>query len=124
MLVILLVFPSAAAAAEADAEVAGEYAVEDATRSSTAPSCGSSNDHDFESIVAKTLENLPLELAAIVTPRVMNSLIMVISVLILHQIPWLIHFQVKLKEFQIDFNLKSLWESQKIPNFIIPNPYL
>jgi hypothetical protein len=124
MLVILLVFPSAAAAAEADAEVAGEYAVEDATRSSTAPSCGSSNDHDFESIVAKTLENLPLELAAIVTPHVMNSLIMVISDLILHQIPWLIHFQVKLKEFQIDFNLKSLWESQKIPNFRIPNPYL
>jgi hypothetical protein len=42
---------------------------------------------------------------------------MVISVLILHQIPWLIHYQAKPKEFQMDFNLKSLWESQEIPNF-------
>jgi hypothetical protein len=117
MLVILLVFPSAAAAAEADAEVAGEYAVEDATRSSTAPSCGSSNDHDFESIVAKTLENLPLELAAIVTPRVMNSLIMVISVLILHQIPWLIHFHAKPKEFQMGFQFKIFMRKPRNPKF-------
>jgi hypothetical protein len=52
----------------------------------------------------------------------MNFLIMVISVLILHQIPWLIHFQAKPKEFQMDFNLKPLWESQETPNFRIPNP--
>jgi hypothetical protein len=57
----------------------------------------------------------------VVTPCVMNSLIMVISVLILHQIPWLIHFQAKPKELQMDFNLKSLWESQEIPNFGILN---
>jgi hypothetical protein len=44
----------------------------------------------------------------------MNSLIMVISVLILYQIPWLIHFQAKPKEIQMNFNLKSLWESQEI----------
>jgi hypothetical protein len=54
---------------------------------------------------------------SIVTPCVTNSLIMIISVLMLHQIPWLIHFQEKPKEFQMDFNLKSLWESQEIPKF-------
>jgi hypothetical protein len=47
---------------------------------------------------------------------------MVISVLILHQIPWLIHFQAKPKEFQMDFNLKPLWGSQETQNFRIPNP--
>jgi hypothetical protein len=46
---------------------------------------------------------------------------MVISALILHQIPWLIHIQAKPKEFQMDSNLKYLWESQEIPNFGIPN---
>jgi hypothetical protein len=46
---------------------------------------------------------------------------MVISDLIMHQIPWLIHLQLKPKEFQMNFNLKSLWESQEIPNFGIPN---
>jgi hypothetical protein len=56
-----------------------------------------------------------------VTPHVTNSIIMVISVLIRHQNNWLIHFQAKPKEFQMDFNLKSLWESQEIPNFGIPN---
>jgi hypothetical protein len=44
--------------------VVGGYAAKDATKSSTAPSCGSSNDHDFESMVAETLENMPPELAA------------------------------------------------------------
>jgi hypothetical protein len=35
-----------------------------------------------------------------VTPHVTNSIIMVISVLILHQIPWLIHFQANQKNFK------------------------
>jgi hypothetical protein len=39
-----VVFPSAAAATKADAEVASGYAAEDATRTSTASSCGSSKD--------------------------------------------------------------------------------
>jgi hypothetical protein len=43
---------------------------------------------------------------------------MVISVLILHQIPWLIHYQGKPKEFQFK---KSLWESQEFPNVGIRN---
>jgi hypothetical protein len=56
-----------------------------------------------------------------VTPCVTNFPIMVISILILHQILWLINFQSKLKELQLGFNLKCLWESQEIPNFGIPN---
>jgi hypothetical protein len=43
---------------------------------------------------------------------------MVISVLILHQIPWLIHYEAKPKEFQLK---KSFWESQEIPNVGIQN---
>jgi hypothetical protein len=57
----------------------------------------------------------------LITLRITNSLIMIISVLILHQTPWLIPFQAKLKEFQMDFNLKYLWKSQEIPIFGIPN---
>jgi hypothetical protein len=54
----------------------------------------------------------------------MTSLIMVISVLILRQIPWLIHLQAKLKEFQMDFNLNPLGESQETPNFKNSKPLL
>jgi hypothetical protein len=71
----------------------------------------------------KTTNNASYSYAnASITPHVMNSLIMVISVSILHQIPWLIHYQAKPKELQMDFNLKSLWENQEIPNYRIPNP--
>jgi hypothetical protein len=65
-----VVFPSAAAIAEADAEVAGGYTAQAEVEEpiSTAPSCGydtfNSNDHDFESIVAKKLEKMLPELAA------------------------------------------------------------
>jgi hypothetical protein len=62
-----------------------------------------------------------LRLSAIVTHRVMNFLIMVISVLIMHQNPMVNPLPSKPKEFQMDFNLKSLWESQEISNFGIAN---
>jgi hypothetical protein len=52
-----------------------------------------------------------------VTPCVMNSLIMVISVLILHQIPWLIHFQAKPKEFQMGFQFKIFMGKSRNPKF-------
>jgi len=63
-----VVFPSAAAAAEADAEVTGGYAASNEPNSAAVPSCGSGNvtpnDQDIESIVASTLEKMPPELAA------------------------------------------------------------
>ena len=65
-----VVFPTAAAAAEADAEVAARYANANAdaeVAATIAPSCGSTNANanEFESIVAKALEKMPPELAAL-----------------------------------------------------------
>ncbi|KAG6407999.1 hypothetical protein SASPL_131001 [Salvia splendens] len=54
-----VVFPNAAAAAEADAELTGGYAASDEPNSAAVPSSGSGNvtpnEKDFESIVASTL---------------------------------------------------------------------
>ncbi|XP_042044210.1 uncharacterized protein LOC121789951 [Salvia splendens] len=63
-----VVFPNAAAAAEADAELTGGYAASDEPNSAAVPSSGSGNvtpnEKDFESIVASTLGEMPPELAA------------------------------------------------------------
>jgi hypothetical protein len=57
-----------------------------------------------------------------VTPRVTNSLIIVISVLIMHQFHWLIKF-LQTERNSNWFKFKSLRESQEIPNFGIPNSF-
>ncbi|KAG6387444.1 hypothetical protein SASPL_152634 [Salvia splendens] len=63
-----VVFPNAAAAAEADAQLTGGYAASDEPNSAAVPSSGSGNvtpnEKDFESIVASTLGKMPPELAA------------------------------------------------------------
>ncbi|XP_042029910.1 uncharacterized protein LOC121776813 [Salvia splendens] len=63
-----VVFPNAAAAAEADAELTGGYAASDEPNSAAVPSSGfgnvTPNEKDFESIVASTLGEMPPELAA------------------------------------------------------------
>lgn len=63
---VQVALPNADAAAEADAEVSGGYAESNEPNSTGAPSCGSGVvPNDSESIVAKTLEKLPPELAAL-----------------------------------------------------------
>jgi hypothetical protein len=61
-----VVFPSAAVAAQAEEEDSGAGRAS-AHATSVPSSCGSSNAVDFDSIVAKALDELPLELVALAT---------------------------------------------------------
>jgi hypothetical protein len=61
-----VVFPSAAVAAQAEEEDSGAGRAS-AHATSVPSSCGSSNAVDFDSIIAKTLDELPPELVALAT---------------------------------------------------------